>query len=327
MKALLLIALLGLFAPFTWVRAVNSSGNLNLAIIGKANNNPLTRLTHSGANAAARDLSAKYHLKITIHWDTPDTESAQAQAEIIQKVVLDGADGIAVACSDSRRLTVAINDAVDAGIPVATFNSDAVSSKRFFFCGADDYALGALVMNELAKTMAGKGVVGILSGNPGAPNLQRRVLGAKASAAHYPDVVIRGTFYTKQDPGAAAIRIGKIMQENPDITAWALLGGWSLSAPHAYAWPVGAIKCVSVVATPEQFLYVRNGYVPTVVLPPYYEWSYEAVTRLVEKIVHHVDPANVVDIKPPVLVNAANVDEYTHKLEEQLKDEHLDQPK
>jgi len=326
MKPLLLITFLALAAPFTPASALNSSGNLTIAVIGKAKNSPLSRLTHSGANAAARDLSAKYHLKIAIHWETPDQESAQTQAETIQRVVLQGVDGIAVACSDTRRLTVAINDAVDAGIPVATYNSDAVGSKRFFYCGADDRPTGELIMDELAKQMEGKGILGILSGNPSAPNLQKRVLGVKAAAARYPNIVVRGTFYTRQDPGAASARIAKIMQDNPDITAWALVGGWSLSAPHAYAWPAGKIKCVSVVAEPAQFLYVHNGYVPTVLLPPYYDWSYQAVVRLVEKIVHHTDPPNVVEILPATLVTAANVDGYTHKLEEQMKDENLGLP-
>src|SRR5204862_6610172 len=101
-------------------------------------------------------------------------------------LVLSGADGIAVSCSDANKLTDAINSAVKNGVPVATFDSDAPASKRFVTFGVDDVKCGERVMDELAQIMGGNGNVAILAGNQTAPNLQKRVQGAKNAAKRYP---------------------------------------------------------------------------------------------------------------------------------------------
>ena len=68
------------------------------------------------------------------------------------------------------------------GVPVATFDSDAPSSKRFVTYAIDDIKCGEQVMDELARAMGDKGVVAILAGNQNAPNLQKRVQGVKNAA-------------------------------------------------------------------------------------------------------------------------------------------------
>ncbi len=323
---LLAAALLALVPPLTAVHAVNSSGQIVIAVIGRSSGTPSTRLVHSGANAAARDLSAKEHLKIQVRWETPSAaDPAQEQANLIQKLVLEGVDGIAVSPSDSRKLTAAINDAVDAGIPVACFNADATASKRFYYAGDSDAGTGELLMTELGKLLGGKGTIGILAGNPATPNLQRRTQGVKTTAAqHFPDVVVRNTFYCQEAPAAAAARIAKAMEDSPDLTGWILVGGWAMSAEKAFPWAPGKVQCVSIVSGPAQLHYVRDGYVPVAVMPPYYQWSYQAVSHLVAKIVHHTEPLNAAELFAPSLVTAANADDALQRMTEQLKDEHVD---
>src|SRR5215208_3615353 len=125
---------------------------------------------------------------------TPPQEDGQVQAQRIQQAVNDGADAILISCSDAGKVTGAINDAVGRGVQVMTFDSDAPQSKRFAYYGVDDMQTGRETMAELVKLMGGKGKVAILAGNQNAPNLQRRVQGAKEEAAKTPGVQIVGTF-------------------------------------------------------------------------------------------------------------------------------------
>src|SRR5205814_1560595 len=134
-------------------------------LVAKSQNNPVFQAARVGAEQAAKDLGAKYGITIKIDWRTPNEEDAQKQAEAIEQLVLSGADGIAVSCSDANKLTDAINSAVKNGVPVATFDSDAPASKRFVTFGVDDVKCGEEVMENLAKFMNGKGVVAILAGN------------------------------------------------------------------------------------------------------------------------------------------------------------------
>ena len=110
-----------------------------------------------GAMDAAKDLARSIMSRSSIDWRTPNEEDAQKQAEAIEQLVLAGASGIAVSCSDANKLTDAINSAVKNGVPVATFDSDAPASQRFVTYGVDDVKCGEQVMNELAKVMGGKG--------------------------------------------------------------------------------------------------------------------------------------------------------------------------
>ena len=52
-----------------------------------------------------------------VDWLTPPQEDGQVQAQRIQQAVNDGADAILISCSDAGKVTGAINDAVDRGVP------------------------------------------------------------------------------------------------------------------------------------------------------------------------------------------------------------------
>src|SRR5713226_3413069 len=172
----------------------------SFGLVAKSQNNPVFQAARVGAEQAAKDLGARHGVTVKIDWRTPNEEDAQKQAEAIEQLVLAGADGIAVSCSDANKLTDAINSAVKRGVPVATFDSDAPASKRFVTFGVDDLKCGKQVMDELAKIMEGKGVVAILAGNQNAPNLQKRAAGAKNAAKKYPGIRIRDTYYHKETP-------------------------------------------------------------------------------------------------------------------------------
>src|SRR6476659_3147473 len=157
-------------------------------LMAKSQSNPVFQAARVGAEQAAKDLGAKNGVAVKIDWRTPNEEDAQKQAEAIEQLVLAGADGVAVSCSDANKLTDAINSAVKNGVPVATFDSDAPASKRFVTFGIDDIKCGEQVMEELAKIMDGKGTIAILAGNQNAPNLQKRVQGVKSAAQKYPSI-------------------------------------------------------------------------------------------------------------------------------------------
>jgi len=77
---------------------------------------------------AARELGAKYNLSIKIDWRTPNEEDSQKQAEAIEQLVLAGAEGIAVSCSDANKLTDAINSAVNNGVHSAAAGAAAAGA-------------------------------------------------------------------------------------------------------------------------------------------------------------------------------------------------------
>jgi ribose transport system substrate-binding protein len=281
-----------------------------IGLVAKSQSNPVFQAARVGALDAARELGAKYNIEIKIDWRTPNDEDAQKQAQAIEQLVLAGAEGIAVSCSDANKLTDAINSAVANGVPVATFDSDAPASKRFVMYGIDDLKCGEQVMNELAKVMDGNGVIAILAGSPNAPNLQRRVQGMKEAAKKYPGITIRGVYYHKETPQDAAAKIEQVMQANPDINGWGFIGGWPLFTDNALKWAPGTVKCVSVDALPLQLSYIRSGHVQMLLSQQCYEWGHRSVEHLIDKIYLKKDPESVVDISPLIPVDKDNVDAF-----------------
>jgi ribose transport system substrate-binding protein len=289
-----------------------------IGLVAKSQSNPVFQAARVGANDAARELGEKHGIRIRIDWRTPNEEDAQKQAEAIEQLVLSGAHGIAVSCSDANKLTDAINSAVRDGVPVATFDSDAPQSRRFVIFGVDDVKCGEQVMEELAKLMGGQGVVAILAGNQNAPNLQKRVQGVREAATRYPDIRIRDTYYHKETPQDAAARVEQVMQANPDITGWAMIGGWPLFTDNALKWEPGTVKCVSVDALPPQLDYLQSGHVQLLLAQQVYEWGYRSVEHLINKLHLKRDPGVVHDVSPLLPVKAEDVPEWRTKWQKWL---------
>jgi ribose transport system substrate-binding protein len=282
-----------------------------IGMIAKSQGNPVFEAAHVAALDAAKELGAKHGLTIKIDWRTPNEEDSQKQAEYIEQLLLTGVDGISVSCSDANKLTEAINKAVGQGVPVATFSSDAAGSRRLVAVGIDEEAAGEQLMHELAEVMGGKGVVGVIAGNQNAPNLQRRSAGVLKGAKKYPGIKILGVYYHKETPQDAVARMEQVMQANPELTGWALIGGWPLFTQNAFKWKPGTIKCASVDALPPMLDYIRSGHVQVLLHQDVYAWGYRTVEHLINKLHFKKNPAAALDYSPLIRVDKANVEEFS----------------
>ncbi|MCX7801025.1 MAG: substrate-binding domain-containing protein [Fimbriimonadales bacterium] len=259
---------------------------LRITMIAKSDNNPVFPTARKGAEDAAKELSAQTGVQIEIDWRTPPTENAEEQAKRLQQAVNDGTDVALMSLSDAAKVTNAINDAVAKGVPVMTFDSDAPGSKRFAFYGVDDIETGQLVMDELAKVIGEKGNVAILAGNQNAPNLQKRVQGVREAAKKYPGVKILGVFYHVESPQDAAKEVLNAMNANPEINAWAMVGGWPLFTPSLLNLDPNKVKIVAVDCLPEQLPYVEKGIAPVLLAQPTYKWGYDSVKIIADKLLY-----------------------------------------
>jgi ribose transport system substrate-binding protein len=258
---------------------------LKIAMIAKSSTNPVFLAARTGAEAAAKELSAKLGVNIVIDWRTPPTEDGQVQAQRIAQAVNEGADAILISCSDAGKVTGAINDAVARGVAVMTFDSDAPQSKRFAYYGVDDTEVGQQVMQELAKQLGDKGKVAILAGNQNAPNLRKRTEGVKKEAANHAGIEIVGAFYHAETPQDGAAEVLRVMSAYPDITGWAMVGAWPLFTQTLLTdLDPGKVKVVAVDALPAELPYVERGIAPVLLAQPTYKWGYISVEKIVDKI-------------------------------------------
>ena len=292
----------------------HSDSVLRIAMIAKSSTNPVFLAARTGAEAAAKDLSEKNHMKVEVIWLTPPQEDGQVQAQRIQQAVNDGVDAVLISCSDAGKVTGAINDAVDRGVPVMTFDSDAPQSKRFAYYGVDDIKTGQQTMEELAKLMNGKGKVAILAGNQNAPNLQHRVQGAKDEAAKYPGISIVGVFNHVETPQDAAAEVIRVNNAYPSIQGWAMIGGWALFTPSLVNdLDPKRIKIASVDALGSELVYVDKGIAPVLLAQPVYQWGYVGVNTIVDKLINKKDVPAIIPMDL-VRVTKANLGQWARQL-------------
>ena len=282
---------------------VSKKTEYTFALVAKSQSNPVFQAARVGAEDAAAEVGKKLGVKINVLWRTPNEDDAQKQVENIEQLVLQGVDGISVSCSVAETLAPAINRAVDQGVAVMCFDSDAPGSKRFCYHGTDDIECGHIIMRELAAVLGpGKHVVAIPGGNQNARNIQNRIKGAVDEATNYPNILVRGVYYSKEVPQDAAAKIEEVQTANPDIDGWAMIGSWSLFTDALLKWEPGKVKIVAMDALPAELPYLTKGVVQKLYAQQTYRWGVRSVELLADKVILGKNPSNVMDYSelPPV---------------------------
>jgi ribose transport system substrate-binding protein len=275
--------------------SANPGKTFTIAMIAKSSTNPVFLSGRQGAEDAADSITKATGVTVKIDWLTPPNEDGAIQAQRIAEAANSGANAILLSASDAGKVLGAVNEAVERGVPVMTFDSDVPGSKRFSFYGGDDELMGRQVMDELAKQMNGKGKVAILAGNQNAPNLQNRVKGAKDAAAKYPGITIVNTFYHAETPQDAAAEVTRAQNAYPEIQGWAMIGGWALFTKALLTdLDPKKVKIVSVDALPAELPYVDRGLAPVLFAQPTYLWGSVSVKTIFDHVYNKQEvPAHV----------------------------------
>ena len=262
-----------------------ASKTFTIAMIAKSSTNPVFLSGRQGAEAAAAELSKANGITVKIDWLTPPNEDGAVQAQRISEAVNSGANAILLSASDAGKVRGAVNEAVDRGVPVMTFDSDVPDSKRFSFYGGDDVKMGTQVMEELATQMGGKGKIAIIAGNQNAPNLQNRVKGVRETAKKYPGITIVDAFYHAETPQDAAAEVLRVKNAYPDVNGIAMIGGWALFTRTLLTdLDPKKIKIVSIDGLPAQLAYIDAGLAPVLFAQPTYSWGYVSVKTIFDHV-------------------------------------------
>ena len=162
----------GLFAPVA--RAEETS--ITFALVPKQVNNSFFDLADEGCKLAASKLPDVSCLYV----GPADEGDAQAQADIIDDLiagVYGPISGMSVSVSDETVTGAAIDRAVNAGIPVVTFDSDAKESERTAYVGTNNMDFGQEMGKLLVQLDPVGGNYGIISSF--APNVVIKAEGVR----------------------------------------------------------------------------------------------------------------------------------------------------
>jgi ribose transport system substrate-binding protein len=245
-------------------------------------------------------------------WNAPANADQLKQKEILESYITQKVDGIAISALNADFLTATINRAVDAGIPVVTWDSDAPKSKRIAFYGVDDRASGRILGEQTIKLLNGKGKVAIIN-SVGAANLQARLEGAQEALAHAPGIEIVEVYDLKED----VIRCAEIMatggRRYPDLAAWIAVGGWPVFTRNATASVDSSkTKVISFDTIDPALDLLREGKVHVLLGQKYFGWGSESVKLLHQIKNGHMPTSTIIDSGVDV-VTKDNVEQYAEQ--------------
>ncbi|HTW46135.1 MAG TPA: substrate-binding domain-containing protein [Acidobacteriaceae bacterium] len=135
----------------------------------------------SGFNAAARHIEVK---GVVVG---PQNFDSQAELQALTSAVAAKPEGILISVTDAPLMQDEINKAIDAGIPVITFDSDAPHSHRMYFIGTNNLEAGHLGGQRVVEKLNGKGNV-VFFTITGQPNLDERLNGYEEILSKYPGI-------------------------------------------------------------------------------------------------------------------------------------------
>ena len=233
------------------------------------------------------------------------------QIQIMEDLIIQQVDGIAIGPCDSEALTPYINQAVEAGIPVLCFDTDAPDSKRIGYVGTDNYQAGRAMGEAIGEALNGEGIVLCETGVVAQAGLIARRQGIDdVLAEKYPNVEIVQTSASGGDVTKALSDIENMITAYPDFDMLIQIdaaGEAGISAFKSHGW-TKEDKLLIVFDDLEAVIKgVKDGQVYSTITQGQYNWGKNIVGELValnngEEVPENVDTGYVI-------VDASNVDE------------------
>jgi ribose transport system substrate-binding protein len=173
----LLTAAAALAAFVVLVSPADAQDKLRFALVPKAMNNPFFDLARDGCKKAEEELG-----NVECVYIGPGEHTEAEQVQIVQDLVTQRVDGIAVSPSNAAAMASALKAAKDAGIPTLTWDADLLpedSQNRSAFIGTKNYDIGANLAKLAQQLKPQGGKICLQTGGASAANHNERLQGIR----------------------------------------------------------------------------------------------------------------------------------------------------
>src|SRR5246500_414638 len=279
------LVILALLAAAMLAAPAGAADKLEFALVPKAMNNPFFDIARDGCMKRARELG-----NVECLYRGPIEHEPATQVQIIQDLVTQRVDGLAISVSDVGAATGVIKVARDAGIHVITFDADAPGSAREAYIGTNNKDLGRALGEMLVKAQPRVGTYGMVSGGPAAANINERLAGIREAVGKAGWKEVSGSpTYCNDDPALAIQQLNDLTTAHPDLNAVVAVGGWPLFVPEGYRnffnsnadrFKSGKLAAVSADTLPSELQLLKGGYVVALVGQRPFEMGEKAMDTL-----------------------------------------------
>ena len=233
----------------------DSHGKLKLALVPKAMNNPFFDLARDGCHKAQEEEA-----DIECVYIGPSEHTEIEQIQIVQDLISQGVDGIAVAPSNAPAMAKVLKAAMEAGIPTMTWDADVLEEDkavRATYVGTKNYDIGVNLAKIAQSLQPDGGSICLQTGGAAAANHNERLQGIRDTLGGMSDTTPPGNMLagengwtelsacpliTDDDGNKAVQGLTDILAANPDLDVFISTGAFTQWYDNAYRQAVAPYK-------------------------------------------------------------------------------------
>ena len=187
-----------------------------IALVVKSLGNGFFDAAAKGAEEAAKELG-----DVELIYTGPTTATAEAQIEVVNSLIAQQVDAIAISANDPDALVPALQKAMERGIKVISFDSGVAPAGRQIHLNPSETSLiGETIIKLAADYLPEGGDVAILSAASTATNQNAWIEAAKASLPEkFPNINLVATVYGDDDSVKSTDEAKGLIAAYPNLKA------------------------------------------------------------------------------------------------------------
>lgn len=240
---------------------------------------PYAHPIYESVTRKAEEAAARINARLIIK--APEEANLEQQIRMMDALVKQGVDGIAISPVDSEQLVPAINAAVNSGIPVICFESDVPDSQRHLYIGTNNYRSGQIMADVLVDILGQDGMIIIETGMRSMLAQQKRLESFLESLYKKTNITILDVRYNEGIAQKALQDMETMIENHPHFHALIALDPISASE-SILIWKAKGLKQILLVfgKSYETEEALNNGQITAIVSQGEDEWGKQIVEAL-----------------------------------------------
>ncbi|MGN7455325.1 substrate-binding domain-containing protein [Paenibacillus pasadenensis] len=232
-------------------------------------------------------------LGVSVEYRGSTQYDVHEEVKVLEQAIARKPAGIAISAINSDALRAAIDKAVDAGIPVVMFDSDAPSSKAYSFLGTDNYEAGVTAARQMAERVGATGKVGIIT-HPNQLNHQERTRGFEETLRkEFPGLVPASVADGKGDQLESERAAAAMMKRDPDLVGIFVTeanGGVGAGNAVLKQGKLGEVRIISFDTNKATLDMVKSGTIAATLAQGTWNMGYWSLMQLFHARQERIDP-------------------------------------
>jgi len=191
-----------------------SAGTIRIGVVAKSLGNGFFDAVHKGA-----DEAAQAHGNVKIIFTGPTATTAEGQIEVINALIAQHVDVIAISANDSDALVPALKKALKRGIKVMSFDSAVAKEGRIVHLSPSSDALVGRTCDRLAASAApaARGKFAIVSATPTSTNQNAWIAEMKNALPEFPGLELVAVVYGDDLADKSYRETAALLKQYPDL--------------------------------------------------------------------------------------------------------------